>query len=187
MPGKPSAGDRVSKDEIDLSAYPSYLGVRASAEAQPSVDTGETMVRGLVHAGLVGLVGVALSALAARQLLFPVNIDTLMGGVTSAAMVLTYARGARVVSRRGLVVLLPMIVVAVVLSYAANSVSRSWFVYDLLSEDLTMPFTRAEFIWSAFTDEGFVHTYWNLVFPFAVSGLAGTVLGLWKVRRRRAA
>src|SRR4051812_31679254 len=148
----------MNKDEIDLSVYPSYLGVRAAAaEEQQAAD--EARVRGLVRAVIVGLVGVALSAVAARQVLFPVNIDMLTGGVISAAMVLVYARGARVVSRRGLVALLVLIVLVLVLSLVADMVSRSWFVYDLLTDEFPLPFTRAKFTWSQFTDGGFVHTY----------------------------
>ena len=100
-------------------------------------------------------------------------------------MVLLYARGAKVrLATRARRLARCCSLAALFLSFAAIMVSRSWFVYDLLADELAHADQPSSFIWSPFADGGFVHAYWNLVFPFTVSSVAGTCLALWKVRRR---
>jgi hypothetical protein len=171
----------MDKDEIDLSAYPSYLGVRSAANEQDHAATEESVARGLAYAGLVSLAGVALGVVVSRQTLVAVNIDTIVGAVTSGAMILAYSRGAGAPPRRGLVLLLLLFLAMLFVGIAAILMARGWWVYTLLDEAVGMPMSRSSFIWSMTTDRSF---YRNLFFPFALSSVSGCCLALWKVRRR---
>jgi hypothetical protein len=170
----------VNKDEIDLSAYPSYLGVRAANNEPDRVETSEGVGRGLTYAALAGLVGAVLGVAVSRQAVLPVNVDMLMGAVTSGTMVLLYARGAKASPRRGLVALLLLLLTMLFLGIGAILMARGWWVYTLLDEEIGMPMSRSSFVWSVFADPG---AHRNLLFPYAVSGVAGCLLALWKVRR----
>jgi hypothetical protein len=171
----------MDKQEIDLSAYPSYLDVRPAAHEQDRAETREGVARGLACATVAGLVGVALGVAVSRQTVLMVNIDTIMGAVTSGAVVLLYARGAKAPPGRGLVPLLLLLLVMMVVGIAAILAGRAWWVYTLLDEAVGMPMSRSSFIWSMFTEFGFA---WNLILPFMLSSISGSCLALWKVRRR---
>jgi len=171
----------MDKDEI-LSAYTSYLDVRPAARAQHGAEPREAVARGLVYALPAGLVGVVLGVAVSRQTLVAVNIDMLVGALTSGAMVLAYARAARTPPRRGLVPLLLLLLAMLFVGLAAIVMARGWLVYSLLDEALGMPMGRSTFIYGLFADFEMFNS--ELFLPFALSSAAGCCLALWKVRLR---
>jgi hypothetical protein len=176
----------VNKDEIDLSAFPSYLGVRAGAAQVDDARPPEAVAAGLVAAFVVGMVGVVLGAVVSRQIFMPEALSPVTGGFTSAAMVLLYRRAAGAAPRRGLIPLAVLFLVVLAATFVAIIAAKAWWVYSLMQDEmgLTLPFSRADFVWDTVSGLETGGVLGVMLFQLIMFSIAGFAIVLWKVRRR---
>jgi hypothetical protein len=175
----------VNKDEIDLSVYPSYLGVRAGAEAQESAKPREAVMRGLIAAGLVGLVGVLLGVVVWRLFFRAETLSPITCALTSGAMVFVYTRAAGAAPRRGLLPLVVMLLAIMGITYFAVLMAKAWWVYSLLEEDFHyLGFSRGSFVLDVVIHPHLTGILDDLLFMSVLFTICGSCLALWKVRRR---
>ena len=177
----------MNKDEIDLSAFPSYLGVSAGAEQADDAGPREAVVRGLLAAAMVGLVGVVLGVAVPYVLPVRETFGAATGTLTSGAMVLLYTRAAGAAPRRGLLALVVLLLMILATTFCGMIAAKAWWVYSLMTEDMNLPltFSRASFVWGAVADPDLSGIVDDILFLLILFSLVGSCLALWQVRRRR--